>query len=344
MDKMDKSNTGIYKRFIKGTGQILALSKLYSLEHATVKARAKEIFEEITSFISANGTLVFSESPEATLLVNGEEIRSEDGLMARFTQRFRELKIGSLDLMPQITLDEFFTFIELLNNSGNLKEEGSIKEFLKARKIIHLVPSFASYKLVNENEAIIKEGTVIKIKDLPAEVIQKFALDLNSAEINKKLKEGDQIYQMLAHDPETLSHNVIDYVKDKDENSELIKILWLIGGYLIDEIKSVKQEEINRKVLNELKDRLLILWEEKHVKMPLTEEVHKTFTVINTALQIKGLASLYKKHRKELQAIIDKLKDIINTLPPESQLCQKVKEGLGIVEHSPLDATSFDNL
>jgi len=341
---MDKSNLGTYKRFIKVIGQILALSKLYTLEHTTVKARAKEVFEEIANFISANGTLVFSESPEATLLVNGEEIKSEDGLMARFTQSFRELKIGSLDLMPQLTLDEFLVFIELLNNSGNLKEEGSVKEFLRAKKITHVVPSFASYKLVNEHEAIIKDGTVMKIEDLPAEVIQKFASDLNSAEINKKLKEGDQIYQILAHDPETLSHSVIDYVKDKNENSELIKILWLIGEYLIDEIKSIKQEEINRKVLNELKDRLLILWEEKHVKIPLTEEVYKTFAVINTALQIKGLVSLYKKHRKELQTIIDKLKDIINTLPPESQLYQKVKEGLGKVEHSPLDVTSFDNL
>ena len=341
---MDKSNLGTYKRFIKGTGQILALSKLYSLEHSTVKARAKEVFEEIVNFISTNGTLVFSESPEATLLVNGEEVKSEDGLMARFIQSFRNLKIGSLDLMPQLTLDDFFAFIELLNNSGNLKEEGRVKEFLKARNITHLVPSFASYKLVNEHEAIIKEGTVIKIEDLPAEVIQKFTSDLNSAEINKKLKEGDQIYQILAHDPETLSHIVIDYVKDKDQDSELTKILWVIGDYLIDEISSVKQEEINRKILNELKDRIFILWEEKRVKMPLTEEALKTFTVINAALQIKGLISLYKRHRKELRTLIVKLKNIIKTIPPESQLCRKVKEEWNKIDHSHYDIALFENM
>ena len=102
---MDKSNLAVYKHFIKGIGQIMALSKLYSLEHTVVKVRAKEVFEDIANFISTNGTLVFSESPEATLLVNGEEIKSEDGLMARFTQNFRNLNIGFFDLMPQLTLD-----------------------------------------------------------------------------------------------------------------------------------------------------------------------------------------------------------------------------------------------
>ncbi|MCX5713145.1 MAG: hypothetical protein NTY47_08860, partial [Candidatus Omnitrophica bacterium] len=268
---MDKNNFATYRHFIKDIGKAMALSKLYNLEHPVVKEGIKKVFEDITKVISASGTLVFSESPEATLLVNGEEIKSEDGLMARFIQNFRNLKIGSLDLMPQLTFDEFMTFIELLNNSEKLKDEGSVKEFLKVRNITHLVPSFASYKLVNEHEAIIKEGTAINIADLPAEVIQKFTSDLNNAEIVNKLKTGDRVYQMLAHDPEILSQKVIDYVKDKGGAEDLTKILWVIGDYLLDETKSSKQEEVNRRVLNELKDRLLILWEEKQVKTPLTQ-------------------------------------------------------------------------
>lgn len=338
---MDQDKLAVYKHFIKGIGQTLALSRLYSFDHPVVKTKAKEVFGEIINFISDNGTLVFSESPEATLLVNGEELKSEDSLMARFVQNFRNLKIGSIDLMPQLTLDEFCVFIDLLNNADSLKEEGSVKEFLKARKVIHILPSFATYKLVNEHEAIIKDGSVIRIENLPPEVIKKFTLDLNIGEVNKKIKEGDQIYQILAHDPETLSHVVIDYVKDKDQAEELTKILWLIGNYLIDEIKSAKQEEINHRVLNELKDRLLILWEEKQVKMPLTEEVHKTFTAINAALQIKGLFSLYKRHKKELATLIDKLKNIIKALPPESQLYRKVKEEWDKIDHSNLDINLF---
>ncbi|MCX5707081.1 MAG: hypothetical protein NTW13_05460 [Candidatus Omnitrophica bacterium] len=252
-----------YKYFIKGVGQTLALSKLYSFDHPVVKVKTKEVFEEIIKFISDNGTLVFSESPDATLLVNGEELKSEDSIMARFIQNFRNLKIGSIDLMPQLTLDEFCVFIDLLNNADSLKEEGSVKEFLKARKVIHILSSFATYKLVNEHEAIIKDGSVIRIEDLSPEAIKNFTLDLNIGEVNKKIKDGDQIYKILAHDPETLSHAVIDYIKDKDQLDELTKILWLIGDYLIDEIKSAKQEEINRRVLNELKDRLLILWDRR---------------------------------------------------------------------------------
>jgi len=289
---MNQEKLAVYKYFIKGIGQTLALSRLYSFDHPVVKAKAQEVFGRISNFISDNGTLVFSESPEATLLVNGEELKSEDSITARFIQNFRNLKIGSIDLMPQLTLDEFYVFIDLLNNTNNLKEQGSVKEFLSARKVVHILPSFATYKLVNEHEAIVKDGSVIRIEDLSPGVIQKFTLDLKIGEVNKKIKEKDQIYQILAHDPETISHAVIDQIKNKDQADELTKILCLIGDYLIDEISSAKQEEINRRVLNELKDRLLILWEEKQVKLPLPEEVHKAFTAINAALQIKGLVFL----------------------------------------------------
>ncbi|MEI6831562.1 MAG: hypothetical protein WCK61_02535 [Candidatus Omnitrophota bacterium] len=338
---MIQDKLAVYKHFIKGIGQTLALTRLYSFDHPVIKVKVKEVFGEIINFISDNGTLVFSESPEATLLVNGEELKSEDSLMARFIQNFRNLKIGSIDLMPQLTIDEFYVFIELLNNTDKLKEEGSIKEFLKAKKAVHIIPSFASYKLINEHESIIKDNSAIRIEDLPPEVIKNFNLDLNIGEVNKKIKEGDQIYQVLAHDPETLSHAVIDYIKDKEQPDELTKILWLIGDYLINEIKSAKQEEINRRVLNELKDRLLISWEEKQVKPLLTEEMHKTFMALNAVIQIKGLFSLYKKHKKELAALIDKLKNIIKDLPLESQLYRKVKEEWDRIDHSNLDITLF---
>ena len=340
---MVQDKLAVYKHFIKGVGQTLALSRLYSFDHPVVKTKAEEVFGEITNFIADNGSLVFSESPEATLLVNGEEFKSEDGLMARFVQNFRNLKIGSIDLMPQLTLDEFYAFIDLLNNANSLKEEGSVKEFLRARKVIHILPSFSTYKLVNEHEAIIKDGSAISIQDLPLEVIQKFTLDLKMGEVNKRIKEGDKIYQRLAHDPEILSHQVIDYIKDKDQSDGLTKILWLIGDFLIDEIKSVKQEEINRRVLNELKDRLLILWEEKQIKMPLIEEVHKIFGAINAALQIKGLISLYKRHRKELVTLVDKLKNIIKTIPSESPLYRRVKEEWDKIDHANLDIGLFEN-
>ncbi len=338
---MDQNKLTLYKHFIKGIGQVLALSRLYSFDHPVVKTKAKEVFEEITKIISDNGALVFSQSPEANLLVNGEELKSEDSIMARFIQNFRNLKIGSIDLMPQLALDEFYVFIDLLNNADKLKEEGSVKEFLKAKKVTHILPSFATYKLVDEHESIIKENSVIKIEDLSPEAIQKFTLDLNTGAVNKKIKEGDQVYQILAHDPAILSHGIIDYIKDKGQPDELTKILWLIGDYLIDEINSAKQEEINRRVLNELKDRLLILWEEKQIKILLAEDLHKTFTAINAALQIKGLVSLYKRHRKELAALIDKLKNIIKTIPPESQLYRKVKEEWDTIDHSNFDITSL---
>ena len=297
---MDQDKKTIaYKHFVKGMGQIMALSRLYSFDHPVVKTKSEEVFGEINNFISDNGALVFSQSPESALVVNGEELKSEDSIMARFIQSFRNLKIGSIDLTPQLTLNEFSVFIDLLSNADKFKEGRSVKDFLRENKVTHIIPSVATYKLINEHESVVEDGSVIKIKDLSPEVIQSFTLDLNIGEVNKKIKEGNRAYQVLAHDPGALSRGIIDYIKDKDQPDALTKILWLIGDYLIDEINSAKQEEINRRVLNELKDRLLILWEEKKVKVPLTEEVQRTFTAINAAIQIKGLFSLYKRHRKD---------------------------------------------
>jgi hypothetical protein len=216
-----------------------------------------------------------------------------------------------------------------------------------AKKVTHIMPSLASYKLVNENETITKKGSVkgrvIRVEDLPPDVIKRFTSDLNIRDIDKKIKSGNQTYQILAHDAESLSHMIANNIKTKDQSDQITKILWLIGDYLVDEIQTAKQKKINTRVLNELKDKLLILYEEKKVKtkMPPIKEVDKAFTTINAALQIKGLISLYAKKKKEQEILLDKLKKIIKELPSESQLYRKAKEDWDRIDHSKLEISLF---
>ena len=146
--------------------------------------------------------------------------------------------------------------------------------------------------------------------------------------MSEYLKKQEQEYLILAHDPKFLSSLVVDLAKETSSTDEVTKIIWLIGDYLIDEISIARKEELNRKVLEEFKKSLLYLWQKREDKARLQNEVEKTFVTINAALELKGPMLLYKKHKKELEAVAKKLTDILGALPPESQIYRKAKEEL----------------
>ncbi|MBU3958690.1 MAG: hypothetical protein KKE91_02385, partial [Candidatus Omnitrophica bacterium] len=110
---------------------------------------------------------------------------------------------------------------------------------------------------------------------------------------------------------------------------ELIKTLWLIGDHLLGEAAATaKGEGANRKSIDGLKAHLLSLWGKKPDKERWKGETEKTFTAISAALEIKRLILLYKKHKKGLETITNKLSKILKLLPPESQLYFKTMEEL----------------
>ena len=85
------------------------------------------------------------------------------------------------------------------------------------------------------------------------------------------------------------------------------------------EIGTFKEEEINRGVLEDIKKKLLSMWRDKPEKEKAAENVEKTYAVINSAVQLKGLMSLYNKHKKELASAVSKIKKILKNIPADSQ-------------------------
>jgi hypothetical protein len=122
-----------------------------------------------------------------------------------------------------------------------------------------------------------------------------------------------------------------DLLKEKGPRSapeDMEKVLWLMADYLIDEIGSFKEENLNRGVLEEVKAKLLAKWEGKPEQKELSEHVEKTYKIINTALQLKGLLALYKKHKKSMDTAAKKINGILKNLPQESQLYQKTVKSM----------------
>ncbi|MFH1552962.1 MAG: hypothetical protein ABID83_04925 [Candidatus Omnitrophota bacterium] len=315
-----------YQLFIKNISQLLSLSKLYNTDHPIFKDKLTETAKQLKLLTSNNTSLIMS-GMGGVLFVNEQKIELKSRPMERFLESLNILQLGSVDIEPDFTPEDIIVLIDILNQKAHMSGVDQIKEYLQKNNITHIVPLFVSYKLVKEDEKIVKEKGAINVSDFPQDVIDKFSQDLGSGQVPKFIKEGNAGYNAIAHDPVFLSGFVNDFVEKKNTVEELENVLWLVGDYLIEEISTAREEVTNRKILDEFKTRLLSLWENKKEKN-WHEAIHKNMTAISAALELKGLIHLYKKHKKGMQSALKKINSIMETLSQESRLYKKTKEDI----------------
>ena len=320
---MEKTNLQELQIFIKTIAQLLSLSKLYGSGHSMFKEKLAEVMGQLKNLTSGSKSLVMASS-EGVLFINGEKVELKNSLMQHFMRALSELKLGSIDIEPAVSVEEITILVNILNQKENVRGVDQIKDYFKGKNITSIIPRFAAYKLVKEDETVVKEKGTINISDLPPEVFEKFSQDLGKGEVARTIKGSDMNYKTVAHDPVFLSGFVYKTAEKTNTVEELEKILWSVGYYLISEISTAKEEELNRKLIEEFKKRLLALWKNKKDK-DWEEALHKNITAISAALELKGLLMLYKKHKKEFESVLDKIKSILESLPPESQLYKETK-------------------
>ena len=325
---MDNISQKDCQLFVKSISQLLSLSKLYNTEHPVFKERLAETVRQLKLLTSNNTSLIMS-GVEGVLFINGQMIELKSRLIERFMESLSVLRLGSIDIEPDFMPEDIAILINILNQKEHMRGVDQIKDYLRKKNITRVIPQFASYKLVKEDEKIIKEKGAINVSDLPQEVIDRFSQDLDSGQASKFMKEGNVSYKAAAHDPAFLSGFVYDFAEKKNTVEELENILWLVGDYLIDEISTSREEEINRRLLEEFKTKLVSLWENKKDKN-WHETIHKNIIAISAALELKGLILLYKKHKKGMTSALKKINSILETLPQESQLYKKAKKEIGI--------------
>ncbi len=322
---MDKNNSHTYYNLFSSLAHICTIVRLYTSNHPAVKKRLGEIFIKANALISDKHPLVFSIS-QNIFFINGEEIKAKNAVTKQFIKNFHDLQIGSIELTKGLTLEEFSIFMNLLSRAEGVQGEGQIKQYLKGKGVQHLIILFAAYKLVKETEDIVEKDTVLKIDELPPDLVERFTQDLKKSEVGEQFKKQAKGYKSIAHDPTFLSKLVNNLVKARDSAEEYEKMLWSIGDYLIDEVENLKTEKINRKILDALKGQLFSLWEKGEKEEQQKEKIQKIFTEISDTMQLKALALLYKKRKKSLETVTKKLKKIWSVLPPESRTYKKTKE------------------
>jgi hypothetical protein len=335
------ANIKIYKRLAKSLAQLVSLSKMYNVSHPLVKDKTEAVYKEVCDFFSNNKqSIVFAKSADM-LLINGEKIDPEDKLMMRFIEDFVSLEVGSMELGIGLSRDEFDVFIQIMCSKERIAGAEKLKQFLTEKKVSHLVARAATFKLVQENESIVKKGEFIKVEEVRPEVLEKFSKDFTEGKVTGELKKADKDYVNAAHNSTFLTELTFDLMKSKDTPEDLEKVLWLLADYLIEEIDSFKEEDMNRKVLEDIKKKLLLQWKDKQEKKETVQQLEKTYAVINTALQLKGLMAIYKKHKKELEVTVARLKEILHNLPPDSQLYKKAIDDLAGLGPTSINENTF---
>lgn len=328
---MDADKIQSYLNLLRKLSMLLYLTRLYGLDHHVVKAQSPGVLSEIEKITLKNNSLILSAQGNLTF-INGVELDVRDGLSKNLMNDLAKLKIGSLDLEPGLTLNELDALMLLLSSSAKLAGVEQVKEFLTGHHAKHIIPVFASYKMVQENEQIVKEGEVVNIDQLPPEAAKSFSSDLQHGIIKDKA---------LVHNPLFLCGVFTDLTQTTNTPEELLKVIWVIGEYLIDEISTAKEVDVNRKVLEQLKDHLLARLEQKENKEQWKKTTEKSFVKIIAALQLKRFLLLYKKHKKQLEVVSKKIYSLLQHLPEESQLYQKTKEELKKAGIPDLDKNMF---
>ncbi|MCX5679818.1 MAG: hypothetical protein NTZ95_04085 [Candidatus Omnitrophica bacterium] len=332
MDKKDTVHE--YYSFVKGMGQLLSLFNLYGSEHPVFRQKVLNVFTVIEKLILREKTLILSESGEI-FLVNGEKIEAQDSMTKRLVQYFNNLKLGSLDLVSGLNIEEFVVFIRLLSQTEPLTGHVDITNYLDAKGTKHIIPRFTTYKLVKEGEKVVKDLKDVIKTEVSPDMKGRFLQDLKNGIIDGHLKEEKKEYQLLAHDPVFLCEFMCSLIDKNSSAEDVVKILWLIGDYLINEITTAKEGDANHTVLTELEDHFFYFWEKKEEKAVWHEAVKKAFNEMGISIEMKGVATLYKKHKKELEVLTNKIKGMLKGLASDSKAYKKAKEMFGVSPPTP---------
>ncbi len=322
------NQTKIYGRLAKSLAQLTSLARMYNFEHPMVKEKSNGVYKEIRDVLEETKQSIVLAKSADMLLINGEKIEPASRPMVKFIEDFVNLDIGSVEFEFGISAEEVAIFMHLMCKTEHITGAEKIKEFLSGKNVKHLTARAATFKLVQENEDIIKKGEFIKVEELPPEMLERFSKDFKDGKVSEKLKTADKNYKSAAHNSTILAELTFNLLKEKDTPEDMEKILWVLADYLIDEIGTFKEEEMNREVLEEIKKKLFLMWGEKPGKEKMVQDAEKTYVVINSALQLKGLISLYKRHKKALAATSGKIKKILKNIPADSQLYKKTMSDL----------------
>jgi hypothetical protein len=323
------SDIKTYYRIVKSVAQLLSLSGLYNFEHPIVKEKIGQTFLGIADFINSTGkSVIFARSADIFFL-NGEKINPEERLMKKFIEAFVSLEIGSWEFAHGLTREELAVFMQVLSAKERIQGADKVKAFLNAKGSAHMVVRDATFKLVQEDEAVVKKGGILKMDELPQELVKRFSQDLVAGKVASQLKVRDKDYKMAAHDANLVAGLAFDMVEKEGSPQSLEKVLWAVADYLIGEISTTKEEDVNRKVLDEMKAYFITHLKTKNAAPEWEKEAHRTFAVIDTALQLKGLTALYRKHKKGMAIAYKKISSILDNLPADSELYKKTKSQLG---------------
>ncbi len=144
--------------------------KFYAVDHPTTMASVQRSYDALTQTLQQKGELVLG-VVENTLIVGDSPVEESDTFIARFTEELSVRNIGSLVFCPDISQEEFRTFLNCLTlEPDHVMAEGGIQKFFDTQGVSHVLANEVKYGKIGEPAG---DGTELEDAVVPAFLMGK---------------------------------------------------------------------------------------------------------------------------------------------------------------------------
>ncbi|OGC77754.1 MAG: hypothetical protein A2Z27_02530 [candidate division Zixibacteria bacterium RBG_16_50_21] len=297
---MSEEKQKLYTGWLKGTIAAIKKFSFYPPGHPAQATAIETPFDFLQSILNSQGRLVVSVM-ENRFVIN-EDTVPEDFTHNNFYSLFKSGAIKSIEIRPEITSEEFKTFLNYYAKKMTDRfYQKTLEEFINENGINGVFVNQLHYVAVSQKQEVISKTEKLRI-DLKAQVAQSLKDNpqilrdiLFGGELSpRELKDKYQLDVPLDKIAAVVQEEVIQ-MSDQD-------ILNLAASKIKKELEKTLSQEGQKK---EELEALLHLMQSQELKtlFPRLEEVLSRYGLVNRAVLKKGIGERWSKGEKIVEQI-----------------------------------------
>lgn len=203
--------------FVKNLCLTFSHLSYYPENHPLAINQMKIAWNELQPVFKKYGDLSISLN-EGKLLFFGMPVEEQNPVVSKFSHHFEALHIHSIKFKAGITDREFVVFFKLFcQDHKMLEEQGGIEKLIKENDIQHITFNAAVYKVISEDEKVVKKSEVYRGESRDADGSKTELLNYFLGKMLDKSQDEKELLNEMKNDPEKLA-------------SQIVKIIEEIGG------------------------------------------------------------------------------------------------------------------
>lgn len=332
------SSVGDVVSFVKNLCLTFSHLSLYPPNHPVAIVQIKKSWNELQPVFEKYGDLSITLT-EGKLLFFGMPVEESNPVISKFSHHFESLHIHSIKFKQGIDSREFFIFFRLFSQDHRLiEEQGGIEALLKANKIENIAFNAAVYKVISEDEKIVKKSEVYKGETGNEEESKTEVLRYFLGKILDQAQDEKHLLDEIKNNPEGLASQIVKIVEelgsggkyDRDSMVEaLIQNIQMVSDTLgkSDSDVTVEQETVANAMMlleNELNRKSRRLSSSSSISF--IKRITDVVSSYTEKAKAGKILDEFLKHEKSLKSAERMMKDLNVSGDSGSRILEKVRE------------------